>query len=188
MVNDMGFRNNDEYREYANTLSDKDLHDILRNISKEHHPEGYRIIARLAKEKRDSGAVILAYPKGAILIRNIYIGLLLLLAFSVFVNLLAEGDQAGRQGILMLMLNAIVFGSIVAGIHLVKPWVVTLVLWFSYLTLARLVLVALSGNANTPPGHPASTLLYAVFCAYQIAIFSSATTKKFFKHRGTDII
>jgi len=184
----MDFRNIDEYREYANTLSDNDLHDILRNINKEQHPERYQIIARLVEEKRCSGAVPLAYPKGVILIRNIYIVLLLLVALSVVVTFLVEGGQSGLQGILMLMLNMLVFGSIVAGIHLLKPWVVTLALWFSYLSLFRMLLETLGSAANSPPGHPISTLLYAVFCSYQIAIFSRATTKRFFKHRGTDII
>ena len=88
----------------------------------------------------------------------------------------------------MVMLSILLIGSIIAGIHYVKPWVVTLILWFSYLSLARLFLETMGGTATPRAGHPISTLLFAIFCAYQIAIFSKAATKSFFRHSGTDII
>ena len=188
MARHIDFSSVDEYREYAKTLSLHDLHDILRNIDREKHPERYEIIAGIAAEKGSTVPGHIAYPKGVILIRNIFIALFILLAISLTINLLLGSIQPDLRNILMAMLSILIIASIIAGIHYVKPWVVTLILWFSYLSLARLFLETMGGTATPRPGHPISTLLFAIFCASQIVIFSKATTKSYFRHSGTDII
>ncbi len=130
-----------------------------------------------------------AVPKGIRLIRGIY------WFFVVGRSFVLIGKVAGfwknREIFPEVMLFSLLIEStILVGIYKKKSWLVPLALFYSYLTLAFNFFDVMSQRSlNTKMlAENLSGLVLALFCLYQIVVFSRSETKTYYKEKSQTII
>jgi hypothetical protein len=128
-------------------------------------------------------------PKGLRLIQGIY--WFNVLARTAVLTGKAAGLWKEREIYPAFMIVSILIESILLfGIYKRKSWLVPLALIYSYLNLAwGFYDVMVQRALDTKMlGQNLAGLLLALFCIYQIAIFSRPETKQYYKEKGTTLI
>jgi hypothetical protein len=136
----------------------------------------------IGNEKKDKSRTM---PKGVHLVQGVFwftvVGRVAFLCGKL------GGYLKDREFSLAFMVFSILIEAIILlGTYRKRSWVVPLMLYYSYFTLAWnfINVMAEKGQDYKTFVENFSGLTTALFCVYQIIVFSRSETKKFFREKG----
>lgn len=189
------FNSLDEYKNLIKKLSLNELLQIEQNIDRSRYPERLEVLRQMIAEKDGREPILnkekeALYPKGITVIKRIYFIIGLLITLSICLKILSDLSFINDIKLLSALFNLFVITGIYFGIKMIKPWVVILVLLYSYLGLL-FTLFELTEYSETTIKlifDRTIALSFIIFFLYQIFLFSKKEIKDFFKATGKDII
>jgi hypothetical protein len=189
------FKSIDEYKNYADKLRLSELKDIERKIDRYKYKDRYDLLISIIKEK-ESGSIAeeyinnkTYYPPGVRIIYNVYKFIVIIGAIVLPIAILLKHKLTSTNVIFAIIFVLSVDVVILYGISRKKPWIVLLVLFYSYISLlSELFKMLAKKDIEFSVVDLCLNFAYTVFIIYSIYVFSRKDTKLYFKHQDNVVI